>query len=364
MSGKRYIISGGGTGGHIYPAIAIADELKRRNAESEILFVGAIGKMEMEKVPKAGYKIEGLNIAGFKRSIDWSNFSLPFKVWMSLKKAGHIIKRFDPDAVIGTGGFASGPVLFKAAGYKIPTLIQEQNSYPGVTNKILAKRVSKICVAFENMESYFSKDKLVLTGNPVRTELLTHLSTIQESRTHFNLDENKPTILVVGGSLGAKGINEAILKHIDQFELAGVQLLWQTGKPFFERASQSASQKQHIEVREFIYDMGAAYQAADLIISRAGAIAISELCLIGKPSILVPYPHATGNHQYKNALSLVQADAAILIEDKEASEQLVDKAIGLLNDNQHMQRLSSNIKLLSKPEALSDIVDQIESLNE
>ena len=362
MSGKKYIISGGGTGGHIYPAIAIANELKTRDKDSQILFVGANGKMEMEKVPKAGYNIEGLNISGFKRSLDWSNVSLPVKVWMSLKKAGHIIKKFSPDAVIGTGGFASGPVLFKAAGYSIPTLIQEQNSFPGVTNKILAKRVNKICVAYENMNEYFPKEKIIVSGNPVRGELRNEEAPKSACLEYFGLNKDKKTILSIGGSLGAKGINEALADSLKAFQDNDIQLLWQTGKPFYDQAKSASNGMKNIKAVEFIYEMGKAYKVADIIISRAGAIAISELCLIGKPTILIPYPYATGNHQFKNAESLSKNNATILIEDENAGEELLPALIKLVGDENKQKEIASNIAQMAKPEALTTIVNEIEKL--
>ncbi len=358
----KVIISGGGTGGHIYPAIAIANELKARNPQTEILFVGAKGRMEMEKVPKAGYPIKGLWISGIQRKISIDNLSFPFKVISSLLEAKKIIKEFKPDIAIGVGGYASGPLLYAASGMKIPCLVQEQNSHAGLTNKWLAKRVQKICVAYQGMEKFFPKDKIILTGNPVRSDILDIKNKRQEAFDLFQLDANQRTIFSVGGSLGARSINESIAANLDLIKNAGIQLLWQTGKPYFEEAKQKVKEaglSAVIKVCDFIYQMDMAYSLADVVISRAGALAISELCIVGKPTIFVPYPLASEDHQTKNAMALVEKNAAMCIKDTEAKSTLISEAINLLDDLKKSETFSNNILQLAKPNASKEIIEEV-----
>jgi len=346
MEALKVIISGGGTGGHIFPAIAIANALRKINPNTEILFVGAEGKMEMEKVPAAGYKIIGLPVRGFQRKLTLSNISFFFKLFQSLKKAKRIIKEFNPDVVVGVGGFASGPTLRIATKMGIPTLIQEQNSYPGVTNKLLASKVNKICVAYQDMESYFPPNKIIITGNPVRQDILSlNSKTREEGYMYFGLKGNQKTVLSLGGSLGALTINESIYNHIDLFIQNNVQLIWQTGKAFYHKAIEIVREKNaaNIKVYDFISRMDYAYSVADVVISRAGAITISELTLTAKPSILVPSPNVAEDHQTKNAMTLVKNDAAMLITDVEARVKLVEEAIKLLNDEFRLNVYKSNI---------------------
>ena len=363
---ERVIISGGGTGGHIFPAIAIADEIKRRNPKAKILFVGAAGKMEMEKVPQAGYKIEGLKIAGFQRSFKLKNLTLPFKILKSLLKARRIIKRFKPDLVIGVGGYASGPTLKMANFVGIPTLIQEQNSYPGKTNRILASKAECICTAYEGMEKYFPKTKIVLTGNPVRKELKGNNCARQEAFEFFNLNPKLPTVLVIGGSLGAKTLNRSMVENLDLFQEAGVQLLWQSGKHYYDNLREELFGRDltNIHLHQFISKMDCAYEVADVIISRAGAISVSELSIVGKPVILVPSPNVSDDHQTKNALALVEKNAALLIKDHDAREDLVEEALNLIKDKQRCQLFAEAIKKLEKPNAVVEIVDACEQILE
>lgn len=341
----KVIISGGGTGGHIFPALAIAGAIKKLQPTAEFLFVGAKGKMEMEKVPAAGYKIEGLWISGIRRELTIDNLSFPFKVLSSVSKAMQIINRFKPDVAVGVGGYASGPLLYAASLKKIPCLIQEQNSYPGITNKILAKRVSKICVAYEGMEKYFPKEKLILTGNPVRENVLEIEGKRTDAFSFFNLDINKKTILVVGGSQGARSINHSIKNGLEKINSAGVQIIWQTGKFFYNEAIQFVEEKKlnNTKVFDFISTMDLAYAAADLIVSRAGASTVSEITLVGKPCIMVPLPTAAEDHQTKNIQALVQKDAAIMVKDNEAQQTLVDIALKYINDEQKLKSLAENV---------------------
>ncbi|HVD97337.1 MAG TPA: undecaprenyldiphospho-muramoylpentapeptide beta-N-acetylglucosaminyltransferase [Cytophagaceae bacterium] len=357
----RFIISGGGTGGHIFPAIAIANALKEALPASEILFVGAEGKMEMEKVPQAGYKIVGLPVAGFQRKLTMKNLLFPFKVLNSLRKAKNIVKEFKPDAVIGVGGYASGPVLYAAAGNKIPTLIQEQNSYAGVTNKILSKRAKTICVAYPEMERFFPKEKIVYTGNPVRKDILEYRLKKQEGLSLFGLKENIPTIFIMGGSLGARTINKSVVANLDMLIEAGVQVVWQTGKFYFQecKAVVEAKNTDKIKVLEFIKDMNLAYAVADIVISRAGALSISELCLVQKPVILVPSPNVAEDHQTKNAMALVNVDAAQIIKDEQAERVLIPAALKLLQNKEKQEIYSENIAKLGKPEAAKDIAGEV-----
>lgn len=358
---RKVIISGGGTGGHIFPAIAIANALKSIDPAIEILFVGAEGRMEMEKVPAAGYAIEGLNITGFQRSLKLSNLAFPFRVISSLMKAGKIINRFRPDVAVGVGGYASGPLLFMATRKGVPGLIQEQNSYPGITNKMLASKVEKICVAYENMQQFFPASKIILTGNPVREEMVKIEGKRKDAAAFFGLNSELKTILVVGGSQGARSINHAIKAHLKEISEAGVQLIWQCGKIFFEEAKQAvaAMGNDKIKVFDFITRMDYAYAMADVIISRAGASTVSELCIIGKPAVLVPLPTAAEDHQTKNCKALVEKNAALLIADKNAMEQLVKTTLDLIQDESKQQQLSKNIAGMALTNSAKVIAEQV-----
>ncbi len=360
LQSAKVIISGGGTGGHIFPAIAIANELKKQIPNCDILFVGALGRMEMEKVPKAGYQIIGLPIAGLQRKISLSNLYFPFRLLVSMFKASKIISDFKPNLAIGTGGYASGPVLKAAASKGIPTIIQEQNSYAGITNKLLAKKAQIICVAYEGMEKFFPKEKIILTGNPVRQDINDIDNKKQEALSFFKLSPNKKTILVIGGSLGAKTINLAILNGLEKIVEAGYQLIWQTGKTFSETAASACKKyiEQGIRSTDFIQKMDLAYAAADIVISRAGASSVSELCNTGKPSILVPSPNVAEDHQTKNALALANKNAAILLKDEDAQSDLCDRAISLLSDINLLKTLSENIKKLAIPNSAEIIVKE------
>jgi UDP-N-acetylglucosamine--N-acetylmuramyl-(pentapeptide) pyrophosphoryl-undecaprenol N-acetylglucosamine transferase len=359
---ERVIISGGGTGGHIFPAIAIANEIKRRNPNANILFVGALGKMEMEKVPAAGYKIEGLTIAGFQRKITVANFLLPFKIIKSLIKARNIIKRFSPQVVIGVGGYASGPTLQMANLLGIPTLIQEQNSFPGKTNKLLAKKAHIICTAYEGLDRFFPKQKIKITGNPVRNDVVDIDGKREEGFEFYELDPTKKTILIIGGSLGARTLNQSMLSHYETIQESDVQVLWQTGKLYFDALTQQLgnNKDKSIKIVQFIDRMDLAYAIADVIISRAGAISVSELCLIGKPVILVPSPNVAEDHQTKNAMTLVEKGAAILVKDADAVKTLIPEAIKLIPNQLKQNSLSEELKKLGKPNATVDIVNEIE----
>ena len=362
----RVIISGGGTGGHIFPAIAIADALKKRDEQTEILFVGAIGKMEMKKIPEAGYKIEGLNIAGIQRKLTLKNLAVPFKILQSLRRAKAIVKEFKPEIAIGVGGYASGPLLRVAASKGIPTLIQEQNSYPGLTNRILAKKAKKICVAFDGMEKFFPQEKLVLTGNPVRQKVVDLIGKKERAIKHFNLSADKKTLLIIGGSLGAKTLNESVLAKLDAIEKSGVQVLWQTGKFYFKNAKEQADAygNEHLKTLEFIKEMDLAYAAADLTISRAGAMSISELSLTKMPAILVPSPNVSEDHQTKNAMSLVNKGAAVLVKDSEAEDVLIDKAMDLIKDDESLAKMSEITEKLAKRNAAESIAKEVIDLIE
>jgi UDP-N-acetylglucosamine--N-acetylmuramyl-(pentapeptide) pyrophosphoryl-undecaprenol N-acetylglucosamine transferase len=360
LKSTKVIISGGGTGGHIYPAIAIANALKEIDPTIEVLFVGAEGKMEMEKVPKAGYKIIGLPIAGINRSNLLANLSFPKKLLTSLTRARGIIKDFDPDVAVGVGGYASGPLLLAASMMGVPFLIQEQNSYAGVTNKILSKKARKICVAYPNMEKFFSDEKILMTGNPVRKDILDVSSKRQEALQRFGLQIDKKTLLVIGGSQGAKTINEAIDGGLTQLVEFGYQVIWQTGKLYIDRAKKTAEVfSGKVYVSDFIYEMDLAYAAADVVVSRAGALSVSELCLAAKPSILVPLPTAAEDHQTMNAMSLVNNDAAVLVKDKSAREDLIKATLNLLQDTDRQSVLSKNICQLAKPEAARQIAEEV-----
>jgi len=357
----KIILSGGGTGGHIFPAVAIANEIKKLVPHAEILFVGALGKMEMEKVPNAGYKIIGVPIAGFQRKFSWSNFKLPFLIIASLLKTRKIIKDFKPNVVVGTGGYASGPLLKAAINNGIPALLQEQNSYAGITNKLLAKNASLICVAYEGMEKFFPKEKIMLTGNPVRQDITNIESKRDEAFAFFNLDKTKKTVLVVGGSLGAKGINEAISGGLQTFADNHIQLIWQTGKTYFDLAKQETKpyESQNIMAVDFITRMDLAYALADVVISRAGAGAISELCIVKKPSILVPLPTAAEDHQTQNAMSLVNKKAAILVKETDAKSNLIKEVIALVNNEPLRKEISANCGLLGLPNSTSIIAKEV-----
>ncbi|MDA9234926.1 undecaprenyldiphospho-muramoylpentapeptide beta-N-acetylglucosaminyltransferase [Polaribacter sp.] len=354
------LISGGGTGGHIYPAIAIANELKLRYPNSKFLFVGAKDKMEMEKVPQAGYEIKGLWIAGIQRKITFTNVLFPFKLLSSLLKSRRIIKQFKPNIAIGTGGFASGPALLMASLNKIPTLIQEQNSYPGITNKLLAKKSHKICVAYDHLERFFPADKILKTGNPVRQDLLLIHTKRDASLSFFNLNKNKKTVLVLGGSLGARRVNELIESQLDFFNQQNLQVIWQCGK-LYNLAYQKYHDLAHVQVHPFINQMGMAYAASDFIISRAGASSVSELCIVGKPVLFIPSPNVAEDHQTKNAKSVVDQNAAIMIKESELDSFAVVFET-LLKDQGKQQSLLENIKALALPSATSDIVNEIEKL--
>lgn len=357
----KVILSGGGTGGHIFPAVAIANEIKKLVPQVEILFVGALGKMEMEKVPAAGYKIIGVPIAGLQRKLSLSNLKLPFLIIKSLLQTRKIINEFKPDVVVGTGGYASGPLLKAATSKGIPALIQEQNSYAGITNKLISKKASIICVAYEGMEKYFPKEKIILTGNPIRQDILDVSNKRQEAFTHFKLDPSKKTILVIGGSLGAKAINEAIGEGLNRIADADIQLVWQTGKIYFQRAEKQTElfKTKHITAHEFISRMDLAYAMADLVISRAGAGAISELCLVQKPAILVPLPSAAEDHQTKNAMALVNKNAAILVKDIEAKSNLIESALELITNEKKKEQLVENIKTMAYPNSTNVIANEV-----
>lgn len=362
----KILITGGGTGGHVFPAIAIADAIKKLRPDTEFLFVGASGKMEMERVPQAGYAIEGLNIAGFQRSLSLRNLTFPFKLVSSLWKARKILRRFRPDVVIGTGGYASGPVMRAAQRAGIPTLIQEQNSYAGVTNKILGKNAAAICVAYDHMEQFFPTEKIVFTGNPVRSDILDLEGKHKEGLKHYSLNPRKKTIAIVGGSLGARTLNEAMRDNAPFFEkYEGVQALWQCGKFYEYEFSESDTAKlANVKLLPFIDRMDLLYAAADVIISRAGALTISELCLVGKPAILVPSPNVAEDHQTKNALALVEKGAARVVRDAEASEKMLQEALLILENEALAFSLSESIRQLGRPNAAEAIAREVIKLGE
>ena len=368
MSGnnKHYLVSGGGTGGHIFPALSIANEIRRRYPEAEILFVGAEGRMEMERVPAAGYEIKGLPVCGFDRKHLLRNVKVLFKLWKSIRLAKKILKDFKPDIAIGVGGYASGPMLKAAQKKGIPTLLQEQNSYAGVTNKLLAKNAKCICVAYEGMERFFPEDKIVLTGNPVRRNLLECNATQEEARKAMGIDPEKATILIIGGSLGARTVNESIIGGLEKLGAAAddVQVVWQTGK-FYDQQCKEALAKSGVKnviQMPFISNMDMAYRAADLVISRAGASSISELQLLGKPSILVPSPNVAEDHQTKNALALAKRDAAIMVTDAEAPEKLVDAMLATVNDEDKLHSLSAHVLRMALLNSAERIVDEVEKI--
>ncbi|MCY7349428.1 MAG: undecaprenyldiphospho-muramoylpentapeptide beta-N-acetylglucosaminyltransferase [Cytophagaceae bacterium] len=356
----KIIISGGGTGGHIYPAIAIANALRELQPDIDILFVGAEGRMEMEKVPRAGYPIVGLPIAGIDRANLLANLSFPLKLVRSLARARALVREFRPDAAVGVGGYASGPILLAAHWLGVPYLIQEQNSYAGITNKFLAKGARKICVAYPGMEAFFPDDKIRLTGNPVRADLLDVSAKRPQALAHFGLSAKK-TLLVIGGSQGARTLNESLETGIAQLLEAGYQVIWQTGKLFIDRARMAveATGGTAVFVSDFIYEMDLAYAAADAVVSRAGALSVSELCLTGKPAIFVPLPTAAEDHQTKNALTLVHAQAGLLVRDADARQELIGAALGLLKNTDLQKKLSTNIRKLARPHAAREIAEEV-----
>jgi len=361
MANLKFILSGGGTGGHIYPAIAIANELKSRFPDCEILFVGARDKMEMQKVPQAGYKIKGLWIAGIQRRLTLDNSLFPVKLLDSLLKSRTIINDFKPNVVIGTGGFASGPLLRVAGFAGIPTVIQEQNSYPGITNKWLSRKASKICVAYENLEQFFPRHKIVLTGNPVRQDLIDIKNKRKEAREYFGLAEDKKVVLVLGGSLGARRVNQLIAKELVNFTSQNVQVIWQCGKLYFDEY-QRYNENENVQVMSFIDRMDLVYAAADIVISRAGASSVSELCIVGKPVIFIPSPNVAEDHQTKNAKAIVDKNGALMVKEVELDTKFSTTFNNLLNDENLQKTLSENIASLAKVNATKDIVDEIVKL--
>ena len=358
----RIIISGGGTGGHIFPAISIANAIKQLEPTANILFVGALGRMEMQRVPDAGYDIKGLPVCGFDRKHLWKNIKVLYKLWQSRRLAKAIIKEFKPNAAVGVGGYASGPTLNQCASLGVPYLIQEQNSYAGVTNKLLAKRASKICVAYEGMDRFFPSDKIILTGNPVRQNILQNNISKADARKAFQLDPEKKTILIIGGSLGARTINESILQHLIDIRNSDVQFIWQTGKVYKEAIAKRLEGEEplaNLHVTDFISDMASAYAAADMVISRAGASSISEFCLLGMPVILVPSPNVAEDHQTKNALALVNKQAAVYVKDAEAPEKLINTALSIVNDESKLNELHQNILGMALKNSAERIAEEV-----
>jgi UDP-N-acetylglucosamine--N-acetylmuramyl-(pentapeptide) pyrophosphoryl-undecaprenol N-acetylglucosamine transferase len=363
----KILMSGGGTGGHIFPAIAIANGLKNRLKKVEILFVGAKGRMEMEKVPQAGFPIEGLNISGIQRRLTIKNLTFPLKLLQSLVKARRIVKQFVPHAVVGTGGYASGPLLKAAAAAGFPTLILEQNSYPGITNRWLAKSVDVICTAYEGMEKYFPAEKIVVTGSPIRKNILELQVSKSEARRFFGLEEDRKTLLIVGGSQGARKINEAVAQNVEQLLATGMQIIWQTGKPSLlmaERSLLNAKFRNRVVVKDFIYEMDKAYAAADVVVSRAGAIAIAEIVQVGKPAVFIPLPSAAEDHQTHNAMALVKKEAALLLEEKNAARDLFPVVTGLLKDSEKQALIKENMRRFAHGNATEKIVEQVVKLME
>lgn len=358
----RIIISGGGTGGHIFPAISITNAIKQLEPTANILFVGALGRMEMQRVPDAGYDIKGLPVCGFDRKHLWKNIKVLYKLWQSRRLAKAIIKEFKPNAAVGVGGYASGPTLNQCASLGVPYLIQEQNSYAGVTNKLLAKRASKICVAYEGMDRFFPSDKIILTGNPVRQNILQNNISKADARKAFQLDPEKKTILIIGGSLGARTINESILQHLSDIRNSDVQFIWQTGKVYKEAIAKRLEGEEplaNLHVTDFISDMASAYAAADMVISRAGASSISEFCLLGMPVILVPSPNVAEDHQTKNALALVNKQAAVYVKDAEAPEKLINTALSIVNDESKLNELHQNILGMALKNSAERIAEEV-----
>ncbi len=362
----KFIISGGGTGGHIFPAISIANALKAKYPQADFLFVGAVGRMEMERVPAAGYRIEGLKVSGFDRKNMLRNVKVIFNLLRSILKARKIIRNFKPDIAIGVGGYASAPVLRAASAFKVPTLLQEQNSYAGVTNKLLAQKATRICVAYHGMEQFFPKAKIVLTGNPVRQDLFKVAPKAEEAYDSFGLDKTKKTLLVVGGSLGARTINQSVTNFLQEIVEAGIQVIWQTGKFYIEDAKKAFATfaSKDVLVTDFVSRMDYAYAIADLVVSRAGASSISELCLLSKPVILVPSPNVAEDHQTKNALALVNRHAALMVKDVDALEQLIPLALKTIQDKDLLNSLSQNVYQLAEPNSAQRIVAEISSIIE
>jgi len=358
----KVIISGGGTGGHIFPAISIANQIKAVKPDAEILFVGALGRMEMERVPNAGYKIVGLPVSGFSRKNMFANIKVLMRLMKSLRMANKVIKDFKPDYAVGVGGYASGPLLWKAAANKVPAIIQEQNSFPGITNKLLKNKVAKICVAYDGMERFFPAEKIVKTGNPVRQQILSLPTDKAACVKKFGLNPDKPVVLVVGGSLGARTINNCIAEALPRFKEKDIQLIWQTGKTYFSKAEGQAEPFDNVQAMQFISNMDEAFSAADLVISRAGASTISELCLVGKPVIFVPSPNVTEDHQTHNAMALVNKNAALMVKDVEAQQKLADECFSLISDTQKMAELSKNILPLGINNSAERIVDELFAL--
>ncbi len=358
------IISGGGTGGHIYPAIAIANELKSIDPTTRLLFVGAEGKMEMEKVPRAGYEIIGLPVVGIRRELTLANLLFPIKLGRSLLRAQEIVRDFRPDVAVGVGGYASGPLLLAASLKGVPTLIQEQNSYAGLTNKVLARWAKRICVAYPGMDAFFPAEKIRLTGNPVRSDIQQADAQVNAGRQFFGLESSRPTLLVIGGSQGARTINESMEAGLSRFVDAGVQVVWQTGAGFIERARQAVTAlgSPLVQAYDFIYEMDKAYAVADAVVSRAGALSVSELALVGRPAILVPFPQASEDHQTKNAMSLVDRNAALLVRDQDARQQLIGAALDMLANQRQREQLSTELKKLGKPTAARDIAEEVRKL--
>lgn len=361
----RIIISGGGTGGHVFPAIAIANALKTIRPDADILFVGAKGRIEMEKVPDAGYRIIGLNISGLHRKLTLKNVLFPFKLLGSILKSRKIIRQFKPDIAIGVGGYASGPLLYVASKTKMPVLIQEQNSYPGITNKMLGHRADKICVAYDGMQKFFPKERIIKTGNPVRALISRGITNPEEYRAHFQLKEKMPVVLVIGGSLGARTINQSVERSLKKWIGNGLQVIWQTGKFYFKDLKHLAEDFEgNVKIFDFITRMDLAYSAADIIVSRAGAIAISELCVVGKPVILIPSPNVAEDHQTKNALALLERKATAMISDAEAPGKLCDEVLRLVNEPALRTKMSNNIRQMAIPDASDRIAEEVLKLIE
>ena len=356
----RIVIGGGGTGGHVFPAIAIANELKKRDKDIQILFVGARGRIEMTRVPESGYEIRGLPVYGFKRKLTFENIKVLIGLVKSMQLAKKIIKEFKPDVAVGVGGYASGPVLRIAGRRGIPTLLQEQNSYAGITNKILAKKASKICVAYDHMEKYFPAEKIILTGNPVRSFALSE-DIKREAKTHFSIHSDNPVLLILGGSLGARSINNCLKNGLDRLGNENIEIIWQTGKIYYDemKAAWENNKYENIKVLDFISRMDLAYNIGNVIISRAGASTISEICILGKPTILVPSPNVAEDHQTKNAMALVNKEAAKMVADKDQEKNLITEALELLKDKKEQQKISVNCKKMALPNAAHDIVNEI-----
>jgi UDP-N-acetylglucosamine--N-acetylmuramyl-(pentapeptide) pyrophosphoryl-undecaprenol N-acetylglucosamine transferase len=365
MANKKIIISGGGTGGHIFPAIAIANAVKDILSDVEILFVGANGRMEMKRVPEAGFQIEGLDIYGLQRKFNVKNIienlKLPFRLYRSMRQAKKIIKKFCPDVVVGVGGYASGPTLNIAASMKIPTLIQEQNYYPGITNKLLAKKVNIICTSYDNLDRFFPAHKIIKTGNPIRKDILNPIDK-REAYNYFQLDENRKTVAVVGGSLGSRTINESISGFVKKLSDKKIQLIWQTGEYYYQKFSQEYKSLEGIQIMPFIQRMDYLYSVADVVVSRAGALALSELCVVGKPCILIPSPNVSEDHQTKNAKGLSDADAAILIPDNKANNELKNAVLELINDDFRCMSMQKNLKKMAQLDAAKQIAEEIVKL--